>query len=94
MLDFLIDLLTPVFTNLGASASDVELYVHTLSGYIYAILITFILAVVIMVAAHWIVKKGTRHVVRWGTGIAWILIVTVLVNVICFGPSITISLRC
>lgn len=86
MLDFLIDLLTPVFTNLGASASDVELYVHTLSGYIYAILITFILAVVIMIAAHWIVKKGTRHVVRWGTGIAWVLIVTVLVNVICFGP--------
>jgi len=86
MLKVLIDLLTPIFTNMGVSATDVERYVTSLSGYIYAILVTFVLAVVVMIAAHFVVKKGTRHVVRWGAGIAWVLIVTVLANVICFGP--------
>jgi len=66
MLKVLIDLLTPIFTNMGVSATDVERYVTSLSGYIYAILVTFVLAVVVMIAAHFVVKKGTRHVVRWG----------------------------
>ena len=86
MLQFLIDRLTPVFEGMGVSPTDVDLYVHTLSGYIYAILGTLVAAIVIMIAAHWFVKKGTRHVVRWGTGVAWVLLVTVLANVICYGP--------
>lgn len=86
MLQWLIDVLTPIFVSMGVSPTDVESYVHNLGGYIYAIVGTLILAVVVMIAAHWIVKKGTRHVVRWGAGIAWVLIVTVLANVICFGP--------
>ncbi|MDC7288720.1 glycoside hydrolase family 3 C-terminal domain-containing protein [Blautia schinkii] len=86
MLQFLIDRLTPVFENMGVSPTDVQQYVNSLGGYLYAILGTLIAAVFVMIAAHWLVKKGTRHVVRWGAGIAWVLIVTVLVNVICFGP--------
>ena len=86
MLQWLIDVLTPIFVSMGVSPTDVESYVHNLGGYIYAIVGTLILAVVVMIAAHWIVKKGTRHVVRWGAGVAWVLIVTVLANVICFGP--------
>lgn len=86
MLQFLIDWLTPVFTNMGVSETDVERYVHTLGGYIYAIVGLFVVAVAVMIAAHWVVKKGTRHVVRWGAGISWILIVTVLANIISFGP--------
>ena len=86
MIQFLIDWLTPVFTNMGVSETDVQRYVHTLSGYIYAIVGLFIAAVVIMIAAHWLVKKGTRHVLRWGAGISWIMIVTVLANIISFGP--------
>lgn len=86
MLQWLIDILTPIFTSMGVSPTDVETYVNALSGYIYAILGTLVLAIVVMIAAQFIVKKGTRHVVRWGAGISWVLIVTVLANVICFGP--------
>lgn len=86
MIQFLIDWLTPIFTNMGVSETDVQRYVQTLSGYIYAIVGLFAAAVVIMIAAHWIVKKGTRHVVRFGAGISWVLIVTVLANIISFGP--------
>lgn len=86
MLQFLINILMPIFTKMGVSPTDVETYVHDLSGYIYAIAGTLLLMIVVMIAAHFLVKKGTRHVIRWGAGIAWILVVTVLANVICFGP--------
>ncbi len=86
MLKFLVDLLTPVFENMGVSPTDVETYVNMLSGYIYAILGLSVLAIAVMIAAHWFVKKGTRHVVRWSAGVAWVGIVTILANVICFGP--------
>ena len=86
MIQFIIDLLTPVFEKLGVSPVDVKQYVESLSGYIYAIVGLLALAVVVMVAAHWLVKKGNRHVVRWGAAVSWILAVTVIANVICFGP--------
>ena len=86
MLKILIDILTPIFEGMGVSPTDVQTYVEMLGGYIYAIVGLFIAAIAVMVAAHWFVKKGTRHVVRWGAGISWVLIVTVLANVICFGP--------
>ena len=38
MLDFLIDLLTPIFVSMGASAADVANYVRAAGGYVYAIL--------------------------------------------------------
>lgn len=86
MLKILIDILTPIFEGMGVSPTDVQTYVEMLGGYIYAIVGLLVAAVAVMVAAHWFVKKGTRHVVRWGAGISWVLIVTVLANVICFGP--------
>ena len=86
MLQFLINILTPIFGNLGVAYTDVETYVHMLSGYIYAIAGTLVLAVVVMIAAHFLVKPGRRHLVRWGAGLAWVLIVTILANIICFGP--------
>lgn len=86
MIQFIIDLLTPVFEKLGVSPVDVKQYVESLSGYIYAIVGLLALAIVVMVAAHWLVKKGNRHVVRWGAVVSWILAVTVIANAICFGP--------
>ncbi len=86
MLKVLIDLLTPIFTAMGVSPVDVQTYVNSMSGYIYAILGTLVFAVAVMIAAHFLVRKGTRHVVRWGAGLAWVLVVTVLANMICFGP--------
>ena len=34
MLDFLIDLLTPIFVSMGASAADVGNYDRTVVGYV------------------------------------------------------------
>lgn len=86
MIQFLINVLTPIFTSMGVSETDVQSYVTSLSGYIYAIVALLVAAIVIMIATHWLVKKGTRHVVRITTAVAWVLIVTVLANVICYGP--------
>jgi len=86
MIQFLIDVLTPIFTSMGVSETDVQQYIQSLSGYIYAIVGLFAAAIIVMVAAHWIVKKGTRHVVRFTAAISWLLIVTTIANVISFGP--------
>ena len=86
MLQFLINVLTPIFEKMGVSPTDVATYVNNLSGYIYAILGAFVLAVVVMVIAQFVIKPSKRHLVRWSAGLAWVLIVTILVNVICFGP--------
>lgn len=64
MLQFLINLLTPLFEDMGVSPTDVATYVNNLGEYIYAILGTFVLAVVIIVAAQFVVKKGRRHLHR------------------------------
>ena len=86
MLQLLINLLTPIFEGMGVAPTDVVAYVNMLAGYIYAILGTLILAIVVIVVAQFVVKKGKRHLVSWGACLAWVLIVTILVNVICFGP--------
>ena len=86
MLQFLINILTPRFEGMGVASTDVVKYVNMLSGYIYAILGTLVLAIVVIVAAQFVVKKGLRHLVAVNACLAWVLIVTVLVNVICFGP--------
>ena len=86
MLQWLIWMLTPIFTKMGVSEVDVQTYVNSLSGYIYAIFGSLLLAVAVMVAAHFFAKKGTRHVVRWTAGLSWALVVVVLANVISFGP--------
>ncbi len=86
MLDFLINLLTPVFQSMGASAADVGNYVRIIGGYIFAILGLLLAMIIVMIAVHFFVKKGTRHVVRWSAGLATVLAVVLIVNLICYGP--------
>lgn len=86
MIQFIVDMVSPFFLGLGVSQTDIDNYANQLSGYVYAILGLSVAAVIVMVAAHWLVKKGTRHVVRTGAAVSWVLIVCILVNVICFGP--------
>ncbi|MCD7880090.1 MAG: glycoside hydrolase family 3 C-terminal domain-containing protein [Clostridiales bacterium] len=86
MIQFLIDLLIPIFTSMGVSATDVASYAESLSGYIYAIMGLLVVAIIVMIAAHWFAKKGTRHVFHWSAAVAWVLCVTIIVNVVCFGP--------
>ncbi len=85
MLQWLTNILTPVFEGMGVSAVDVQTYVNMLSGYIYAIVI-ILLAVIIMMFVAQKAKKGTRHVVRWTSVVAGITAIAVIANMICFGP--------
>ena len=85
MIDKLIDVLTPIFIKMGASAADVSNYIHLLSGFVYALMIAFVLLIVAMIGAHFF-KKGKRHIVRWEAAIAFVLAVVVIVNMICYGP--------
>lgn len=57
MLQFLVDRLTPIFEQMGVSPTDVQQYVEMLGGYIYAIAGLLVAAIVVMIAAHWFVKK-------------------------------------
>ena len=86
MLDVLINLLTPIFVSMGASAADVANYVRAAGGYVYAILGILAAVIVVMVAAQFVVKKGARHVVRWTGALAGVLAVLLVVNLVCFGP--------
>ena len=86
LIDLLIKLLTPIFIKMGASAADVSNYLHALSGYVYAILILLLLLIGVLIGAHWMAKKGTRHVIRWSACLAWILGVVIIVNMIAYGP--------
>ena len=86
MIDLLVNMLTPVFVNMGASAADVSNYFHSLSTYIYIGLGAFLLMIVILIAAHWIAKKGDRHVIRWTAVIAFLAAMVIIVNAVCYGP--------
>ena len=86
MIDILIDLLTPIFINMGASAADVANYMRSVSEYIYAILGAFAALVIIVIGAQFVVKKGNRGIVRWTALLAFVLAILVVVNMVCYGP--------
>lgn len=86
MLEWLIELLTPFFTSLGVSAADINSYIHSLSIYIYIIAGSLLAMIVIMLIVCFVVKKGVRHIINSNVLFAWILLVVVIINVICYGP--------
>ena len=85
MIDFLAKVLGPVFVNYGVSEADFQAYLTQLSGYVYftlALLAALVIALVLAQKA----KKGFRHVVRWQAVLAFVAIIAVMVNMICYGP--------
>lgn len=85
MLQWLTNVLTPVFVGMGVSPVDVQTYVRMLSGYIYGIIITIITVIILMIAAHFF-KKENRGLVRWTSLVAGISIIAIIANMIGFGP--------
>ena len=75
-----------MFTPLGVSPTDVQTYVHNLSGYIYALLAVTVLLLIVLIGAHFWTKRGNRHLVRTGAVIAWVLVLTIMGNLIAYGP--------
>lgn len=88
MINFLASLLGPIFTGLGVSEADLLAYLTQLSGYVYFILAALVVMIVVLVAAMK-VKKGLKHIVRWQAVLAFIAIVVIVVNMICYGPMYT-----
>ncbi len=85
MIDFLAGILGPIFTGLGVSEADLQMYLTQLSGYVYFILAALIAMIVVLVLAMK-VKKGLKHIVRWQAVLAFVAIITIVVNMICYGP--------
>ena len=85
MVQLLINALTPLFVSMGASAADVANYLTKLSSYIYGILGALLLLIIVLVAAHW-AKKGNRLVIRWTSVIAFLCVIVLIANMICYGP--------
>lgn len=86
MVDFLVKILLPIVSKMGVSQADLTSYLTKLIGYIYVILIVTVLLIAVQIAAHWLAKKGKRHVIRISAGVAYVLVLVTVVNMICYGP--------
>lgn len=85
MTKLLAKLLSPIFTSMGVSQADLISYLEQLNSYVVGIIVALIVMVVVMIVAQK-AKRGFRHVIRWQAGLAFIAVVAILVNVICYGP--------
>ena len=86
LVDGLLTLMGPIFNKMGAETSQVKPYLEKCAPHITAILIAIAALIVILIAAHWLAKKGSRHVIRWTAVLAFLLVIVLIVNMICYGP--------
>ncbi len=86
MIQFIVSLLQPILGPMGVSDADLTNYVTQCISYIYALLAVLVVVIVVMIAAHFIAKKGDRHVIRWSAAAALVLAATLIVNLVAFGP--------
>lgn len=86
MIDILVNMLSPIFVPMGVSIADLTSYLTMCKNYVYAILALIIALIVTQVGTHFWVKKGTRHVARWSSALAFVLAVVLVANLVCFGP--------
>ena len=85
MIGFIQSIIGPIFYGMGVSEADLTSYLTTLSGYIYGILAALVAMIVVLIIAGKIWKKHPGFV-RWQAVLAFIAIVCILVNAICYGP--------
>ena len=85
MAQFLANLLNPIFGPMGVSQADLMTYIEMVQGYVWAILIAIVALIVILILAKK-AKKGKKHLVRWGAVLAWVAIICLIVNLMCYGP--------
>ncbi|MBR5343249.1 MAG: glycoside hydrolase family 3 C-terminal domain-containing protein [Oscillospiraceae bacterium] len=85
MVEFLSKLLSPIFEPMGVSQADLTSYLTMVKSYVWVILIALAALIVVMFLAR-LAKKGKRHLWRWHAVVAFIAILALVVNLICFGP--------
>ena len=83
MQQFLTNTLGPVFYNMGVSEADFAQYLGSCLKYVYGILIALGVLIIILIVAHWL-KKGVRGFTRLTALVAFLLVVAILINVMCF----------
>lgn len=85
MIDFLATLLSPIVTSMGVSHADLLFYLKSCSNYIYIIIIAIAVLIAAMIAAIK-VKKELKLFVRGQSFVAFLLVVVLCVNGVCYGP--------
>ena len=90
MVELLIKLVTPIAEGMGVEASMVEGLLRQLAPQVNVIGWGLVAALALMIAAHWIFKKGNRHPFRWTIGVAWVLVTLFTANQIAYGPMKTL----
>ena len=85
MVQFLSNLLNPIFGPRGVSQADLESYIGLVQGHVWAILAILVLLIVVLIVAKF-AKKGKKHVIRWSAVLACIAAITLIVNMMCYGP--------
>ena len=79
------NLLGPVFYGMGVSEADFASYLSMCIGYVYGILAAIIVLIVVLIAAMK-VPKGKKAFVRGTSIVAFLAVICILVNSVCFGP--------
>ena len=85
MAQFLSTLLNPIFGPMGVSQADLTAYIEMVKGYVLVILAALVVMIVVLILAKK-AKKGQKHVIRWTAVIACIAVITLVVNLMCYGP--------
>lgn len=86
MVQFIVNLLSPIFEPMGVARADLETYVTSCQGYIWLLLGLIVAAIVIIIVAKAIKNKGLKRFCRWTTVIALLAAIAIIANVICWGP--------
>ena len=85
MVQFLTNILNPIFGPMGVTPADLSAYITQVQGHVWAILAVLLVMIVVLIVAKK-AKKGKKHVIRWGAVLACIAAITLIVNMMCYGP--------
>lgn len=85
MIEFLANLVSPIFVPMGVSYADLLKYLNDMGSYLLAGGIALVILIVVMILAKFL-KKGWRAFARWQAVIAFLAAVVLLVNAACYGP--------
>lgn len=85
MVDILAKLLAPVLLPMGVSQADLVSYLNAVSGYLYVILASVLILILVLIGAVKI-KKGWKLFARAQAVIAFLTVIVIMVNMICYGP--------
>ena len=85
MVNLLAKLLSPIFEPMGVSQADLLSYIGMVQSYVWVILIAIVALIVVLILAK-NAQKGKKHLIRWSAVLAWLAIVALTVNLMCYGP--------